>query len=54
LPRLLARVRKSDVGDRNARQNVATIIVAAVCFCDGALAVAAGEPRHTSALVGFG
>jgi hypothetical protein len=31
-----------------------TIIVAAVCFCDGALAVAAGEPRHTSALVGFG
>jgi outer membrane receptor for monomeric catechols len=27
------------------------IAVAAVCFCDGALAIAAGEPRHTSAAV---
>jgi outer membrane receptor for monomeric catechols len=27
------------------------IAVAAVCFCDGALAVAAGEPRHTPASV---
>src|SRR5688572_13739177 len=26
------------------------IVVVAVCFCDGAFAVA-GEPRHTSALV---
>ena len=27
------------------------IAVAAVCFCDGASAVAAGEPRHASASV---
>jgi len=27
------------------------IAVAALCFCDGALAIAAGEPRHTSAEV---
>jgi outer membrane receptor for monomeric catechols len=27
------------------------IAVAAVCLCDGALAVAAGQPRHTSASV---
>jgi outer membrane receptor for monomeric catechols len=27
------------------------IAVAAVCVCDGALAIAAGEPRHTSAAV---
>jgi outer membrane receptor for monomeric catechols len=27
------------------------IAVAVVCFCDGAFAVAAGEPRHTSASV---
>jgi outer membrane receptor for monomeric catechols len=39
------------VGDRNARQNVATIIVAAVCFCDGALAVAAGPLGHVPASV---
>jgi outer membrane receptor for monomeric catechols len=27
------------------------IAVAAVCFCDGAFAVASGQPRHTSASV---
>ncbi|WP_334507553.1 Plug domain-containing protein [Bradyrhizobium sp. AZCC 1693] len=27
------------------------IAVVAVCFCDGALAVAAGQPRHAPALV---
>ena len=27
------------------------IAVAGVCFCDGAIAVAAGEPRHTPASV---
>ena len=28
-----------------------TIAVVAVCFCDGAVAVAAGQPRHAPASV---
>ena len=28
-----------------------TIVVGAVCFCDGAIAVVAGEPRHAPASV---
>ena len=51
LPRLLGRVLIADMGGRMPATMLRMIAVAAVCFCDGAFAVAAGQPRHAPASV---